>query len=162
MSSDWPGVTVVMPVLNEERHLEAAVSGVLTQEYPGELEVVLVVGPSRDATRAIADRLAAIDPRVRVVDNPAARTPIDGSVSTVSPVVEDSTMNSCGLPSSSAPTMNSSASTPRGTPDLVPVRRKPSPLRSAFVAGASGSKRAVGSASASAAAGTSSPVKAGR
>lgn len=75
MSSDWPGVTVVMPVLNEERDLEAAVSGVLTQDYPGDLEVVLVVGQSRDATRVIADRLASADPRVRVVDNPASRTP---------------------------------------------------------------------------------------
>ena len=71
-------------------------------------------------------------------------------------------MNSCGLPSSSAPMMNSSASTPRGTADLVPVSTKPSPLRSALVAGASGSNSAAGSASASAAAGTSSPVKAGR
>ena len=75
MSTDWPGVTVVMPVLNEERHLDAAVSGVLTQDYPGELEVVLAVGRSRDATRAIADQLATVDPRVRVVDNPASRTP---------------------------------------------------------------------------------------
>lgn len=75
MISDWPGVTVVMPVLNEETHLEAAVSGVLRQDYPGAFEVVLAVGPSRDATRAIADALAARDPRVRVVDNPASRTP---------------------------------------------------------------------------------------
>ena len=48
-----------MPVLNEERDLEAAVAGVLAQDYPGELEVVLAVGPSRDATREIADELAA-------------------------------------------------------------------------------------------------------
>jgi succinoglycan biosynthesis protein ExoA len=75
VSSDWPGVSVVMPVLNEERHLEAAVAGVLSQEYPGPLEVVLAVGPSRDATRAIADQIATTDPRVRVVDNPASRTP---------------------------------------------------------------------------------------
>jgi succinoglycan biosynthesis protein ExoA len=72
---EWPGVSVVMPVLNEERHLESAVAGVLGQDYPGELEVVLAVGPSRDATRAIADALATADPRVRVIDNPAARTP---------------------------------------------------------------------------------------
>lgn len=72
---DWPGVSVVMPVLNEEQHLEAAVAGVLGQEYPGELEVVLAVGPSRDATRRIADQLVTADRRVRVVDNPAARTP---------------------------------------------------------------------------------------
>jgi succinoglycan biosynthesis protein ExoA len=71
----WPGASVVMPVLNEERHLEAAVCRVLDQEYPGELEVIIVVGPSGDRTRDIADALAATDPRIRVVDNPAARTP---------------------------------------------------------------------------------------
>jgi succinoglycan biosynthesis protein ExoA len=64
-----------MPVLNEERHLEAAICRVLDQEYPGELEVILAVGPSSDRTREIADALAATDPRIRVVDNPAARTP---------------------------------------------------------------------------------------
>jgi succinoglycan biosynthesis protein ExoA len=71
----WPGVSVVMPVLNEERHLEAAVCRVLDQEYPGDLEVIIAVGPSSDRTRTIADNLAATDPRIRVVDNPAARTP---------------------------------------------------------------------------------------
>ena len=71
----WPGVSVVMPVLNEERHLEAAICRVLDQEYPGELEVIIAVGPSSDRTREIADALAATDPRIRVVDNPAARTP---------------------------------------------------------------------------------------
>ncbi|SDT21009.1 Glycosyl transferase family 2 [Friedmanniella luteola] len=71
----WPGVSVVMPVLNEERHLAAAVQRVLDQDYPGELEVILAVGPSRDATHEIAARLAADDDRIRVVDNPAGRTP---------------------------------------------------------------------------------------
>ncbi len=63
-----------MPVLNEERHLEAAIQRVLDQDYPGELEVILAVGPSSDRTPEIADALAAMDPRIRVVDNPAART----------------------------------------------------------------------------------------
>lgn len=71
----WPGVSVVMPVLNEERHLAAAVQRVLDQDYPGELEVVLAVGPSRDATHEIAGRLTDADARIRVVDNPAGRTP---------------------------------------------------------------------------------------
>jgi succinoglycan biosynthesis protein ExoA len=64
-----------MPVLNEERHLAAAVRRVLDQGYPGELEVILAIGPSEDRTREIADELAAEDPRIRVVDNPAAKTP---------------------------------------------------------------------------------------
>jgi succinoglycan biosynthesis protein ExoA len=71
----WPGVSVVIPVLNEERHLAAAVHRVLAQDYPGELEVVLAIGPSRDRTHEIADELVAADPRIRVVDNPAGRTP---------------------------------------------------------------------------------------
>lgn len=71
----WPPVSVIMPVLNEERHLRAAVDRVLAQEYPGPLEVVLAVGPSRDRTRDVADGLAAADSRVRVVDNPTGRTP---------------------------------------------------------------------------------------
>ena len=64
-----------MPVLNEERHLEAAIRRVLDQDYPGELEVILAVGPSSDRTPEIANALRRMDPRIRVVDNPAARTP---------------------------------------------------------------------------------------
>jgi succinoglycan biosynthesis protein ExoA len=75
VSIAWPGVSVVMPVLNEERHLEGAIRRVLDQDYPGELEVILAVGPSSDRTHEIAKALAGVDPRIRVVDNPAARTP---------------------------------------------------------------------------------------
>lgn len=75
VSAPWPGVSVVMPVLNEERHLEAAVRRVLGQDYPGPLEVIVAVGPSGDRTHEIAAALAAADDRIRVVHNPAAKTP---------------------------------------------------------------------------------------
>ncbi len=68
-------VSVVMPVRNEERHLRAAVERVLEQDHDGELEVVLAVGPSEDATREIADSLALDHPEVRVVENPTGTTP---------------------------------------------------------------------------------------
>jgi glycosyltransferase involved in cell wall biosynthesis len=64
-----------MPVLNEERHLAEAVKAILTQEYAGELELVLAIGPSRDRTQEIAEKLAADDPRIIVVPNPTGRTP---------------------------------------------------------------------------------------
>jgi glycosyltransferase involved in cell wall biosynthesis len=70
----WPAVSVVLPVLNEERHLRAAVGSVLRQDYPGELEVVLAMGPSKDGSDAVAAELAA-DQRVRIVSNPTGRTP---------------------------------------------------------------------------------------
>lgn len=72
---DLPPVSVVMPVLDEEHHLADAVASVLAQDYPGGMEVVVAVGPSRDRTREVADRLAEQDPRVVVVDNPSGRTP---------------------------------------------------------------------------------------
>jgi succinoglycan biosynthesis protein ExoA len=72
---EWPGVSVIMPVRNEERHLSAAVGQVLAQDYAGDLEVIMAVGPSADRTSAIAAELAAGDDRVRVVLNPTGRTP---------------------------------------------------------------------------------------
>jgi glycosyltransferase involved in cell wall biosynthesis len=69
-----PPVSVVLPVLNEERHLRSAVGSVLGQDYPGEIEVVLALGPSRDRTNQVAAELAE-DPRVQLVHSPTGRTP---------------------------------------------------------------------------------------
>jgi succinoglycan biosynthesis protein ExoA len=68
-------VSIVMPVRNEERHLAEAVSHVLGQDYPGELELVLAVGPSKDRTAEVAGRLAAADPRITVLSNPSGQRP---------------------------------------------------------------------------------------
>jgi succinoglycan biosynthesis protein ExoA len=72
-SATLPAVSVVMPVLNEERHLAESVAAVLGQEYPGGFELVLAIGPSRDRTEAIARDLAAADSRVTVVPNPSGQ-----------------------------------------------------------------------------------------
>jgi succinoglycan biosynthesis protein ExoA len=71
----WPGVSYVMPVLNEVGYIEAAISSILDQEYPGRTEIVLALGPSTDGTDEVVARLAARDPRIRTVDNPAAAIP---------------------------------------------------------------------------------------
>jgi succinoglycan biosynthesis protein ExoA len=73
--ADWPAVSTVLPVLNEARHLSAAVASVLSQDYPGEIQVVLALGPSSDGTDAIAAGLARADSRVICVPNPTGRTP---------------------------------------------------------------------------------------
>jgi succinoglycan biosynthesis protein ExoA len=62
-----------MPVRNEEHHLAESVTRVLEQEYDGEFEIVLAVGPSRDRTEEIAWQLAAADPRVTVVRNASGK-----------------------------------------------------------------------------------------
>ncbi|MCZ7414624.1 MULTISPECIES: glycosyltransferase family 2 protein [unclassified Streptomyces] len=70
-----PPVSVIMPVLDEERHLRESVRAILAQEYPGELEVVIALGPSADRTDEIAAALVAEDARVHTVPNPTGRTP---------------------------------------------------------------------------------------
>jgi glycosyltransferase involved in cell wall biosynthesis len=64
-----------MPVLNEERHLAEAVAQIQRQDYPGQWELILALGPSTDRTDAIAADLSAGDARIRVVPNPSGATP---------------------------------------------------------------------------------------
>jgi succinoglycan biosynthesis protein ExoA len=68
-------VSVIMPVRDAERYLTESVRHVLSQRYPGELELVLAVGPSRDKTEQLAKRIAAADPRINVVINPSGQIP---------------------------------------------------------------------------------------
>src|SRR5580704_5520593 len=68
-------VSVVMPVRNEELTLAESVRSVLGQDYAGDVEIVLAVGPSRDQTLQVSERIAAADPRVTVVANPTGHIP---------------------------------------------------------------------------------------
>ena len=74
IGSPHPSISVILPVLNEESHLEGAVISILSQKYLGDIEVILALGPSRDRTNEIAKHLSQKDPRVVLVDNPTGRT----------------------------------------------------------------------------------------
>ncbi|MFJ2617826.1 glycosyltransferase family 2 protein [Glutamicibacter sp. NPDC087344] len=73
--TDFPGVSYVMPVLNEAEYLEEAVQSILSQDYEGDKELVLALGPSSDDTNAVAARIASQDSRIVLVENPKGRTP---------------------------------------------------------------------------------------
>lgn len=75
MKRPWPHVSIIMTVVNEERHLAHAIDRLLAQDYPGELDIVIAVGPSKDRTREVARAIADANGHVRVVDNPSGRTP---------------------------------------------------------------------------------------
>lgn len=71
-----PGsVSVVLPVRNEERHLETCLDSVRAQDFSGPMEILVADGRSDDATRDIVRRVASEDPRVRLVDNPGKIVP---------------------------------------------------------------------------------------
>jgi glycosyltransferase involved in cell wall biosynthesis len=67
-------ISVILPVLNEEKYLTDAVNAILTQKYDGKMEVILAIGPSQDRTLEIAQQLHKNDSRVVIVDNPTGRT----------------------------------------------------------------------------------------
>ena len=67
---------MLTPVLNEERHLRDAAERMLAQTYPADqVELLFIDGGSTDSSRAILDDLAARHARIRVLENPARRTP---------------------------------------------------------------------------------------
>ena len=68
-----PAVSVIIPVLNEERFLKQSVQAILNQNYSGQLEIILALGPSKDQTNIIAQELAK-DQRIKLVENPSGRT----------------------------------------------------------------------------------------
>lgn len=65
-----------MPVLNEEKHLETAVSSIFEQKgmKKDQIEVILALGPSTDNTNMVAESLKSKFP-VKLVQNPSGKTP---------------------------------------------------------------------------------------
>jgi succinoglycan biosynthesis protein ExoA len=67
-----PRVSIAMPAYNEEKYIEACIASVRAQDYPAErIEILVADGRSTDRTRDIVARLAAEDPRIQIIDNPA-------------------------------------------------------------------------------------------
>ena len=90
LGSPLPAISVILPVLNEESHLEGAVLSVLSQDYRGPIEIILALGPSRDGTNEIASRLSSQDARVKLIDSPTGKTAAGLNLAlaaSVSPVV---------------------------------------------------------------------------
>jgi succinoglycan biosynthesis protein ExoA len=67
-------ISVLVPVLNEERHIRETVAAMQAQRFDGRVELLFADGGSQDRTREILLELAASDPRIRVLENPRRRT----------------------------------------------------------------------------------------
>lgn len=60
-------ITVVIPARNEAEHIGESLESLLTQEYAGDLRIVVVDDNSTDETARVAGGVGARDARVRVV-----------------------------------------------------------------------------------------------
>jgi len=72
--SSFLPVSVILPILNEERDLNQCITAILQQEYPADIEIILALGPSIDKTTIIAEKLSAADKRIKLVNNPSGQT----------------------------------------------------------------------------------------
>ena len=60
-----PSISIVMPVYNEAAYIDAAIDSVLAQQYDGERELVVVLGPSTDGTTETVVARADADTRIK-------------------------------------------------------------------------------------------------
>ena len=67
-------VSVILPVLNEEKYLAATLAAITGQDFKGDFEIILALGPSKDQTNAIAAQLAQKDSRIKLIKNPSGKT----------------------------------------------------------------------------------------
>lgn len=71
-----PFVSVLIPMRNEERHIEACLRSLARQDYPRErFEVLVLDGASSDRSRDLVEEFAARgDLNLRLIDNPGRTT----------------------------------------------------------------------------------------
>ena len=62
-----PVYSIIIPVYNAEKYLDACVKSVLNQTSDSAFEIILVNDGSRDGSAAICDRYAAQDARIQVI-----------------------------------------------------------------------------------------------
>ncbi len=65
-----PSVTIGIPVLNEEKHIEGVINTFLNTKYPYLVEILIADGGSSDKTRDKVREISEKDSRVKLVDNP--------------------------------------------------------------------------------------------
>jgi GT2 family glycosyltransferase len=68
-------ISVLVPVLNEGRHVRETVRAMQEQRFDGRIEFLFADGASTDDTKAVLQELAREDDRIVVLDNPARTTP---------------------------------------------------------------------------------------
>ena len=71
-----PFISVILPVRNEEKYIEACVASIFKQDYPAEkMEVIFVDGCSQDRTVELLHQMQKTYPQIVVLHNPNKTVP---------------------------------------------------------------------------------------
>lgn len=77
MVEDYPKVSFLIPLLNEEKTLAQCLDSLLALEYPSEkIEILLAIGNCTDNTRVIAEDYGKKHGNIRILENPTGNTSI--------------------------------------------------------------------------------------
>ena len=71
--AEWPRVAIVVAAKNEAARLPARIRNLLEQDYPGEMQIVIVSGGSTDATRSA---VAPFGEHVTLIEIPESGKPL--------------------------------------------------------------------------------------
>jgi glycosyltransferase involved in cell wall biosynthesis len=63
-----PAISIIMPVYNGAKYIEASIESILRQTY-ADFELIVIDDASTDGSKAVALRQAEKDPRIIVIDN---------------------------------------------------------------------------------------------
>jgi succinoglycan biosynthesis protein ExoA len=66
-----PAVTIIVPTLNEEKYIRAAIGSLIPANQSLDYELIVLDGGSTDRTALIVSEMAATNPRIRFETNPA-------------------------------------------------------------------------------------------
>ena len=64
-------VSIIIPILNEEKYIDKCIESILKQDYPREdMEAILIDGESQDNTLRIINKYIEKYPFIKVLNNP--------------------------------------------------------------------------------------------
>ena len=81
MTEEYPKVSFLIPLLNEEKTLRQCLDSLLEVEYPeNKMEILLAIGPCKDDTRPIVEKYASKHLNIVLLDNPTGNTSIGRNI----------------------------------------------------------------------------------
>jgi len=78
---DYPKVSFIIPVLNEEKTIKKCIDSILNLKYPQDkIEILIAEGPSKDKTHEIILEYARKNKNLKLMDNPTGNTSIGRNI----------------------------------------------------------------------------------